>query len=164
MELAAMLNDVVAPQLADQLDALDETRHPLLEGNADRIELLFAIAEPETDNRPAAGHPVKGRALLRDDHRIEQRQKQQTRPQPHPLGLGSEARQQRHGLEHLQRRRHEMLADHQRVEPARLRHPDLLDQVGKLWREIGALPPLRRHVETELHRACSLCFVQSTIA
>ena len=84
--------------------------------------------------------------------RIEQRQQQQARPQPHALGLGGEPRQQRHGLEHLQRARHEMLADHQRGEPARPRHPHLLDQVGELGPEIGALPPLRRHVETELHR------------
>src|SRR6185436_20849633 len=44
-----------------------------------------------------------------------------------------------------------MLADHQRGKPARPRHADLLDQVRELRREVGALAPLRRHVETELH-------------
>src|SRR5262249_28774718 len=50
MEAAAMLDLLVAPQLADQLDALDEARHALLERHADRIELLLAIAETETDD------------------------------------------------------------------------------------------------------------------
>ena len=62
VEAAAMLDDVVAPQLADQLDALDEARHALLERHADRGEFLLAIAKAETDDRLAAGHPVERRA------------------------------------------------------------------------------------------------------
>ncbi len=151
MEAAAMLDDIVAPQLADHLDALDEARHALLEGHADRIELLLAIAQPQADDGVAAAEPVERRGFLGDDDRIEQRQEQQARPQLHALGLGREPRQQRHGLEHLQRARHEMLPDHQRGEPARLRDADLLDQVLEFRSEVRALAPLRRHVESELH-------------
>src|SRR5689334_23461542 len=59
---------------SDHLDALDEARHALLERHADGVELLLAIAQPEADDRLAAGEPVERRRFLRHDDGIEQRQ------------------------------------------------------------------------------------------
>ena len=63
--------------------------------------------------------------------------KSNSRPELHALGFGGEPRQQRHGLEHLQGARDEMLPDHQRSEAARLGHPHLLDQVLELRPEVA---------------------------
>src|SRR4029450_7250864 len=48
--------------------------------------------------------------------------------------------------------RQKVLADHHRGKPARLGDAHLLDQVPEFRTEIGALPPLGVHEETELHR------------
>jgi len=41
---ALVLDHVIAPQLLDHFDALDEARHALLDRHADRIELFRAVA------------------------------------------------------------------------------------------------------------------------
>jgi hypothetical protein len=102
VEAAAMLDLVVAPQLADQLDALDEARHALLERHADRGRTLLCgsrgrgpmIALPPVSQSSVAVSSATTTGLSSGSS-------SRPGPEPHALGFGGEARQQRHRLEHL---------------------------------------------------------------
>jgi hypothetical protein len=109
------------------------------------------IAHAHGQDVAAAAEPVERRGLLGNHDRVQHRQKHDRRADLHPVGLGHQPGEQRHGLEHLHRRGQEMLRRPQRIEAVQARHAHLGQQVVELRPQVGALRPLRGDVDAEFH-------------
>ena len=94
--VTAVMGDVVlGPEPPDDLDPLAEPADPLGHRHAEDGELLGPVAEPHPEEEPAAGDHVQEGADLRDLDGVVERQEDQVRADPEPLGLGREALEER---------------------------------------------------------------------
>ena len=88
-----MIDPVLGPQAANDLDAFLEPADPLIEGHAEGLELLLAVAHADAEGEVAPGDPVERRGLLGDDGRVQHGEQDYRGAKGHPLALGGEPRQ-----------------------------------------------------------------------
>ena len=146
-----MRDPVLGPEPADDLDALDEPAHPLGHRHPEERELLGPVAEAHAEEEPPAGDHVEEGADLGHLDRVVERQEDQVRPHPEPVGLGGEPLEEREEREVVEPRRGMVLPAPDRVEPERPDEAHLLHRLGESARGIVPGRVLRVHIDAELH-------------
>ena len=104
-ELAGEPRLVVVPKTAHGLDIVVGPPPASAEGHTDGLVLTRHIAHTDTDEEPALGQHVDRGELLRQNHRIAQREDHDARPELHPRRPRRGVGQHGHRVEHLALRR-----------------------------------------------------------
>ncbi len=131
--------------------ALEKARDALLALDPECLVLLVAVAQPGAEDEAPLGDDVERRHLLGDVHRIEQRQQQHRRADPHRSGLGGQTGERGHRLDLLERRREVVLPHDDEVEPGVARRPHLVDVLAEALDHRHAGRMLLRDDQTEFH-------------
>ena len=131
---ASLVGDLVLrPEQRQQLEHLVQSRGTLLVRDAERLELLGAVAEADAEDVPALGHHVEGGDLLREQHRVVERSDHDVRDESHVrLDVGSQSRQQGDRLQPAQVAVQEVLAEAEVGAAGLLRGLDEPADVGEL--------------------------------
>ena len=148
---SGMRDPVFGPEPSDDLDSLGKPAHPLRHRHAEHLVLLGPIAEPNSEQEPAAGDHVQEGAVFRQLDRVVQRQQRHIGSHPQTLGLGGNAlMQQRQLREEVKTRRDVVLAGPDRVEAERTNKAYLLQRLGEVAGRIIAHRVLRVQIDAEL--------------
>lgn len=150
---------VAVPQMSGQPEQLFETTEPLrggLERQAHHRRFVLAIADPQTQPRPAARQHVQGGDGLDEQRRWSDRRRRDHRPQLDALRRRGHVGKGRVGLEHRFVDRggrvhlQQVVGDPERVEAGPV---DLLGEVGDLTGQRGRLagPRVVGEGDAELH-------------
>ena len=99
VEAALVGHPLLRPQRGDQLEQLVHAGAALAVRDADGLELGLHPAHPDAEDRPATGQLVERRPLLRELHRLAERQHQDERAELDRAGDPRQRRQQRDRLE-----------------------------------------------------------------
>ncbi len=143
---------VALEQPPHDVELLAEDADPPLR-RAERGGLLGAVAEPDAEHEAPAGDDVERRRLLGHLDRVQEREEEDSGSDAHVARLRREAGEERHRLEHLERRRQEVLAGEDRVEAGVAHEAHLLEVLGEPGGRILPGRVLRGYEETEAHAA-----------
>ena len=131
---------VVAPQPAHQAEGFGAAGAALGHPGSEGFAFLRAVTQPDAEDEAPFRDVVEGRHLLRDLHRIQQRQQQDRGGQLHVARLGRQPRQHRPGLEVLEGVDQVVMGPAVDVEPGVAGGPELLQVILPLLLVVDAVP------------------------
>jgi hypothetical protein len=127
---ARRAHGLAAEQPPDHVQLSLEQLRPLSSGHlrdTERRVLDRAVAETHPQHKIFVRYRRESRRVLGDLHRVQQGEEHDRRTDGESLRGGRHTREQRHALEHLERRREEVLARPHRREAQRPGQLDLLE-------------------------------------
>jgi hypothetical protein len=129
---------ILGPQPTHQRDTFVEPRRPILEADAEGVELRLTVAQADAEDVVAAGQHVERGGFLGHMDGIERRQDQDIRPDRHALRVGGNVAYDRRDLQHLHRVRQPVVREPEGRKTSVACHAHLLDHLRDTVSEVEA--------------------------